>query len=65
MTASSGRVATETGRVVIDPNDLSGGDGTLRMAMELWCAKKGPVKYNVWQSVYFGLIRDHLSLIHI
>ncbi len=47
------------GRVEIDPDDLQNGDGTLRLAMKLWCAKHGPVQYNAWQLVFFALMRDH------
>ena len=48
-----------TGRVIINPEHLIGGDGTLRQALSLWSARNGPVTYNTWQSVRFGLCRDH------
>eukprot|EP00973_Karenia_brevis_P001838 251006-Karenia_brevis.AAC.1 len=37
--------------------DIQDGDGTLKRALELWASRKGPVKYNQWQSAYFALIR--------
>ena len=48
-----------SGRVIINPEDLRDGDGTLRRALELWSCRNGPVQYNKWQSVYFALIRDY------
>ena len=45
-------------RVVINPDHLEGGDGTVAMALQLWSSRNGPVKYNVWQSLYFQLCRD-------
>ena len=38
-------------RAIIHPDDIKGTDGTLRVALQLWSARKGPVIY--------------LSLIHI
>ena len=46
-----------SGQVAINPEDLRDGDGTMRRALELWSARKGPVVYNQWQSVYFAIIR--------
>eukprot|EP00973_Karenia_brevis_P064262 8929470-Karenia_brevis.AAC.1 len=37
--------------------DVHDGDGTLHNALELWASRKGPVKYNQWQSAYFTLLR--------
>ena len=48
-----------SGRIVINPEDLRDGNGTLRRALELWNSRRGPVQYNSWQSVYFSLIREH------
>ena len=45
------------GPVVISPDDLRNGDGTLRRAMELWSARHGPVQYNHWQSAFFAMLR--------
>ncbi len=39
-------------RVVINPAHLEGNDGTVAMAMQLWSSRNGPVKYNMWQSLY-------------
>ncbi len=44
-------------RVVINPEHLEGGDGTVAMALQLWSSRNGPVKYNKWQSLYFHLCR--------
>ena len=49
----------QSGRVNINPEDLRGGNGTMRRALELWSCRHGPVQYNQWQSVYFALIREH------
>eukprot|EP00973_Karenia_brevis_P025550 3526684-Karenia_brevis.AAC.1 len=38
-------------------DDIKDGDGTLYRALELWASRKGPVKYNQWQSAYFALTR--------
>ena len=48
-----------SGKVTINPEHLQGGNGTLHRALELWSCRNGPVQYNTWQSVFFGLIRDH------
>ena len=45
-------------RVVINPDHLEGNDGTVAMAMQLWSSRNGPVKYNMWQSLYFALCRE-------
>eukprot|EP00973_Karenia_brevis_P004266 585753-Karenia_brevis.AAC.1 len=37
--------------------DVQDGDGTLYRALELWASRKGPVKYNQWQSAYFTFLR--------
>ena len=47
------------GRTVTDPTHLNGGDGTMRVSLELWSAMNDPPQYQQWQSVYFGLMRDH------
>ena len=46
------------GKVRIERSQLETGDGTLGNALELWLAQNGPVKYNAFMSLYFGLIRD-------
>ena len=46
-------------RVTINPDHIKDGDGTVRRALELWSCRYGPVGYNLWQSAYFALIRDH------
>ena len=46
------------GAAVIEDEDIKEGDGTLRRAMELWNARKGPVTYNVWQSAFFAMRRN-------
>jgi hypothetical protein len=48
-----------SGKVTINAEHLNDGDGTLQRALELWSCRNGPVPYNYWQSVYFGLLRDH------
>ena len=47
-----------SGPVVIQPDDLVNGDGTLRRALELWSCRHGPVQYNQWQSAFFALLRS-------
>ncbi len=42
---------------MVDPEHVTGGDGTVGMALQLWSSKNGPVTYNDWQSVYFQLIK--------
>ena len=46
-----------SGPVVISPEDLVNGSGTLRRAMELWSCRHGPVRYNQWQSAFFAMMR--------
>ena len=48
-----------SGSVTIDITHLQEGDGSLRMALELWSIRNGPAPYNVWQSVYYELLREH------
>ena len=50
-------VMASSGRVVINPEDLRDGNGTLRRALELWSCRNGPVRYNEWQSVFFQLAK--------
>ena len=45
-------------KVVMNLEDFEGSDGTVRHAMDIWSARRGPVKYNQWQSLYFGLVRS-------
>jgi hypothetical protein len=47
------------GKVTIKAEHLLKGDGTLYRALELWSCRNGPVPQNQWQSLYWGLIRDH------
>ena len=47
-----------SGQVVVNPDHLVGGDGSVKMALQLWSSRNGPVKYNTWQSVYFWLCRQ-------
>ena len=42
-----------SGQVVVNPDHLDGGDGTIGMALQLWSSRNGPVVYNKWQSLYF------------
>ena len=44
--------------VVVNPDHLIGGHGTVRQALMLWSSRNGPVRYNTWQSLYFALLRD-------
>ena len=46
-----------SGKVVIDPEHVKDGDGTLRTALQLWCCRNGPVQFNQWQSAFFALAR--------
>ena len=46
--------------VVINPDHVAEGDGTIQNAMQLWSCRNGPVNYNKWQSVYFALRRQGL-----
>ena len=48
-----------SGRIRIDLSQLQSGDGSLKTALDMWLAQNGPVKYNSFMSVYFGLIREH------
>ena len=48
-----------SGNVTIDITQLREGDGSLKMALELWSIRNGPAPYNVWQSVYYELLREH------
>ena len=48
-----------SGRIRIDLSQLQSGDGLLKTTLDLWLAQNGPVKYNSFMSVYFGLIREH------
>ena len=43
--------------MVVNPEHLEGGDGTMRLAMQLWSSRNGPCQYNQWQSLYFSLKR--------
>ena len=43
---------------------LRGGDGSVREAMELWSSLFGPAIYNKWQSTYFHLLREGFQDIH-
>ena len=45
-------------KVVMNLEDFEGSDGTVRHAMDIWSARRGPIKYNQWQSLYFGLVRS-------
>ena len=45
-------------RVTVDEDDIAGHDGDVDSAMRLWLGINGPVHYNQWQSLYFGLIRE-------
>ncbi len=44
-------------RVVVDPEQLVDGDGTVAVALQLWSSRNGPVMYNAWQSLYSQLIK--------
>ena len=46
-------------RIIVNPEHLRDGNGTLRRALELWSCRNGPVQYNQWQSVFFALIMEH------
>ena len=48
---------SQLGRFMIHPEDIQGNDGTVRHALELLVAVRGPLVYNAWQSAYFSLIR--------
>jgi len=48
-----------SGNVSIDITQLREGDGSLKMALELWSIRNGPAPYNQWQSVYNELLREH------
>jgi hypothetical protein len=48
----------ESDKIVIDPEHLLGGDGTVSVALQLWSGRNGPIRFNKWQSLYFRLIRD-------
>ena len=44
-------------KVVVDPEHLEGGDGTLRMALSMWSTRNDPITYNQFQALYFELCR--------
>jgi hypothetical protein len=48
-------------RAVVTEEDVKGGDGAVLTALELWCARRGPVKFNVWQSAFFAMIKGGLQ----
>ena len=50
-----------SGAIVINPEHLEGGDGTMAMALQLWSCRNGPVIYNQWQSLYFALRRSGIT----
>ena len=39
--------------VIVNPEHLDGGDGTLEMALLLWLSRNGPIVYNTFQSLFF------------
>ena len=43
---------------MIEPDYLAGGEGTTRTALWLWSSRNPPITYNVFQSLYFELVRD-------
>ena len=45
-------------KATITFDDIDGSDGTVRDALQLWNARKGPVIYNVFQSAFYALQRD-------
>ena len=45
-------------KAIITRDDIVGSDGTVREALLLWNARKGPVIYNVFVSAFFALQRD-------
>ena len=49
------------GSILVDPDHLAGGDGTVTEAMRLWSCRTDPVQYNEWQSLYFHLVRAGYS----
>jgi len=46
------------GKIELNPEHLSGGDGTIEMALRLWTSRNEPVNYNQWQSLYFQLVKQ-------
>ena len=44
--------------MVINPDQITGHDGTLDSVMSLRTTRSGTVVCDIWQSVYFGLLRD-------
>ena len=50
-------MTTKGQTVVVNPDHLEGGDGSVRMAMHLWSGENDAVLYNDWQSVYWQLRR--------
>ncbi len=44
-------------RIVANQEQLVGGDGTVAVALQLWCSRNGLVMYSQWQSLYFHLVR--------
>ena len=58
-TASDARTAPPLEYADIAPEDFLGeaSDGTILGVLELWSASVGPVKFQKWQSAYFGLLR--------
>jgi hypothetical protein len=48
-------------RAVVTEEGVKGGDGTVLTALELWSARRGPVKFNIWQSAFFAMIKSGLQ----
>ena len=53
----SGQKAGISQKVEISQEDVRGHDGTLSSAATMWMCRNGPLVYNKFQSLYFGLKR--------
>ena len=52
-------MTAQSGNMVVQLQDIEGNDGTVRNALEMLVATRGPLAYNAWQSAYFALLRDY------
>ena len=57
LDASETEKAGGSQKVKITQEDVRGHDGTLSSAATMWMCRNGPIVYNKFQSLYYGLLR--------
>ena len=57
LDASETERAGGSQKVSVTQEDVRGHDGTLSSAATMWMCRNGPVVYNKFQSLYYGLLR--------